>query len=311
MDTDKNKVSPSPDSISQSVYDNAREALEKAFGKKLLDMTQTSSVSPSNIIKQKTNNIPDEEEIDELIEELEKEIVDDEISTCSVSVEKVPVVDINITTSKPSEKSLEKTKDLFRVVNEAMSKFPRYISYEGSVVLCVLISMGITMSKNISALPLSDRELIKSLTPTGNGYFEAKFDEYHDFILEFSDEKGNKHVLNFFNTIIHPNPGDKNSPVEEEKIVISSESKNRFQELAGIKSSQYESQERDGDVEKQYEPLPRKQLVAGRNAYEIRSDMLTMALDYIGERKSWSGYDTPEKVINVAREFYKFVENKK
>jgi len=57
-----------------------------------------------------------------------------------------------------------------------------------------------------------------------------------------------------------------------------------------------------------YRERDKKQKVAGRNAYEIRADVLEMALDWVKENKK-SGTDEND-VIEVAEAFYKFVEHK-
>lgn len=55
------------------------------------------------------------------------------------------------------------------------------------------------------------------------------------------------------------------------------------------------------------EKFSSKRSVAGRNAYEIRADVLQMALEW-GVSK---GLSSETEVLNIAKKFYQFVENRR
>lgn len=52
----------------------------------------------------------------------------------------------------------------------------------------------------------------------------------------------------------------------------------------------------------------RRPPVAGRNAFEIRTDILQLSMDYAIYSKS---HLSPDEVLNIAKKFYAFVENKR
>lgn len=56
-----------------------------------------------------------------------------------------------------------------------------------------------------------------------------------------------------------------------------------------------------------HDDIPRRQSVAGKNAFEIRSDIMQMAVDY-GLRNKIS---EPQEIVDIAKLFYEFVENKR
>jgi hypothetical protein len=81
------------------------------------------------------------------------------------------------------------------------------------------------------------------------------------------------------------------------KIVLNRKS---IEKLIGVNNKSKSNPEEDA--------ILRRQPVAGRNAFEIRSDILQMALDYATHNKSRF---TPEEIVGVAKKFYAFVENKR
>lgn len=198
-------------------------------------------------------------------------------------------------------------------INDKLSNFPKHLSYEGSVVLCVMLSMKEVAYPHLSNLPSIDQSLIRSLIPKdiiNFDTFEVKFDENKDFTIIFSTPPYDKEfVLSMFNSVAHPRPEDLNNsgvvPIEKDgdkievggKIILNRKGIGR---LIGIDNKS------KSDTEE--EPQQRRQSVAGRNAFEIRSDVMQMALDFATHNKSQL---TPEEVVNVAKKFYAFVENKR
>lgn len=194
--------------------------------------------------------------------------------------------------------------------------FPKHLSYEGSVVLCVMLSMNEVAHPLLSNLPVTDQTLIRSLISKDISVnfdtFEVRFDEHKDFILKFATPPiydTNEVVLTMFNSVAHPRPEDLKGvgvvPVEKDgdkievggKIVLN---RKGIERLIGVDNKP--------KSEPEEEAIPRRQPVAGRNAFEIRSDVMQMALDYANHSKS---HLTPEEIVGVARKFYAFVENKR
>lgn len=194
-----------------------------------------------------------------------------------------------------------------------MMNFPKHLSYEGSVVLCVMLSMKEVAYPHLSNLPSIDQSLIRSLIPkdiVNFDTFEVKFDEHKDFIITFSTPPYDKEfVLSMLNSVAHPRPEDLKGagvvPVEKDgdkievggKIVLN---RKGIERLIGVDNKPKSDSEE--------ESFPRRQPVAGRNAFEIRSDVMQMALDYATHSKS---HLTPEEIVGVAKKFYAFVENKR
>jgi hypothetical protein len=174
-------------------------------------------------------------------------------------------------------------------------------------------------------LPSVDQELIKSIIPPKFvkelDYFEVEFDDDKDFNFKFNAEDGSHHEMIMFNSVAHPRPEDISNGQGEirvdengEKLVIGdkisiTKMRNRFQRLAGInpelKSKSPIAESNRKNIDEDY--LPVRQPVAGRNAYEIRADVLQMAVDFM-KKKELSNED---EVLIVAKKFYSFVENKR
>jgi hypothetical protein len=213
------------------------------------------------------------------------------------------------------DNNYKETKKLIDNFREKVAKYPKYISYEGSTVLCVLISVNMSNDINLKGLPLEDRNLILSLLPDNtenkhNAHISVAFDADHDFILTYQGKDDNQQTtINLFNTVIHPNPVSVNIDVpvpvvkDKEKIFVGGGGniildKTRIPKLIGVEPHKNNTNE---------EYTPRRQPVVGRNAYEIREDIMGMALEYSLSNKNKM---TPEEIVGVAKIFYSFVENK-
>ena len=90
----------------------------------------------------------------------------------------------------PQRKKVEETKEMLNNFKDKVAKYPKRISYEGSMVLCVLLSLSPKATSNITGLPTEDQRIIAQLLPEKYlakcGTFEVKFDDQKDFILIFT-----------------------------------------------------------------------------------------------------------------------------
>lgn len=208
---------------------------------------------------------------------------------------------------KPKIRGLDETKKLIENFKEKTSAYPRYISYDGSTVLCVMLSMKPVARVHITNLPSKDQELLVSLVPKDVQYFSVKFDEEKDFI--FFDFWGNNTLtLNFFNAVAHPRAEDLKD-VPPTVTVVNDGDKISVGDKILINKKAIQAITDQGATKKTEDEVPRRQPVAGRNAFEIRTDILQMAID-------WSIYSnknklTPEEITQVAKHFYSFVESRR
>jgi len=215
------------------------------------------------------------------------------------------------------KKNLEETIRVRNNFKDKTANYPKRISHEASTVLCVLLSMNANPTITLSALPSVDQQMFRDTVPkniTENlDNISVMFDDNKDFIITFtsktSDMKSEPSIflVNVFNEIIHPGMMNKlqvDIPVDfsGDKIDVGgliTLDKKVIQRLGGIESKEDKS---DPHLYKSKQP------VSGRNAFEIRTDVLSMALE-------WSIYNkqigSDEGVINVAKKFYSFVENRR
>lgn len=286
--------------VRRKALENAKEALEEAF----------ANHPKLNTIKQKCNDVISSDEM--------VNVMNDGPSTIKESVDEQAFINYTKQLGKhTAQEALEqKKKTAPKEVAKKTITFPKHLSYEGSVVLCVMLSMNDVAYPHLSNLPIADQTLIRSLISKDISVnfekFEVRFDERKDFVLKFStppiyDTDGVTLVM--LNSVAHPRPEDLKGvgvvPVEKDgdkievggKIVLN---RKGIERLIGVDNKPKSDSEE--------EPLQRRQPVAGRNAFEIRSDVMQMALDYATHSKS---HLTPEEIVNVAKKFYAFVENKR
>lgn len=282
--------------VRRKALENAKEALEEAF----------ANHPKINTVKQKCN---DAISSDEMVN-----VMNDGPSTIKGSVDEQAFINYTKQLGKhTAQEALEQKKKAApkEVVKKTIT-FPKHLSYEGSVVLCVMLSMNEVAHPYLSNLPSSDQALIRSLITKDINIdkFEVRFDENKDFILAFSTPSyDNEVVLTMFNSVAHPRPEDLKGagvvPVEKDgdkievggKIVLN---RKGIERLIGVDNKPKQDGEED--------PLPRRQSVAGRNAFEIRTDILQLSMDYAIYSKS---HLSPDEVLNIAKKFYTFVENKR
>jgi len=216
---------------------------------------------------------------------------------------------------------------------EPLLQYPKQISYEASTVLCVLLSMN--KDVKMESLPINDRKIIEKEVPTDVLHnllcITVKFDKNKDFILSFTAINNEIFKLGLFNAVIHPPVCQSGEvPLENKngKISIGNTivlDKNIIKKLVGVSSQEkntlppYYEEQVDYALEKMLKeesvnaPIQKRKPVAGRNAFEIREDVLEAAIDVVK-------FSTPSSRINltsvveaslqVAKKFYDFVENK-
>lgn len=168
-----------------------------------------------------------------------------------------------------------------------------------------------------------DQTLIKALVPSkflGDlDYFSVTFDDNKDFNMKFScRSESDPYLLTMFNSVAHPRPEDLKDmgagvvPVEKDgdRIAVGGKillNKKGIKRLIGVEPLKRDAKRH----EQEDEPRPTRQPVAGRNAYEIRADVLQMAVDWASRDGARKDYSSPEDVVDLAKTFYQFVENKR
>lgn len=243
----------------------------------------------------------------------------------------VPKQDINLDSAlkeikdviRPSPEKVKEAKKMLNNFKDKVAKYPTRISYEGSMVLCVLLSLSPKATSVITGLPAEDQKLITDILPEKYlaqcDIFEVKFDDQKDFVLIFTatdelTQQESTYELRVFNTIIHSTTGvDRNVPIEKEgeKIVLGSTivlDTKRIQKLVGVdRFSALSPSVKTSDEEEVI--APRRQTVSGRNAFEIREDILECAINLLFHNNK--GNIPPEEVVKTAKVLYAFVENRR
>jgi hypothetical protein len=241
-------------------------------------------------------------ELTEAIEDAEKELAQSEAEFEPQSEKK---------------KTLAETKKMIENFRDNLAKYPKHLSYEGSTVLFVLLSLKAEAQVYLNNLPSVDSVTLRTAFPseTDISFVWVKFDENKDFIITCpsSDPNAKNAPFTFFNTVAHPRPEDLKDmgageiQVEKDgdKIAVGGKillDKKGIKRLIGTEGPRRESKTSEEDLP------PRRQPVVGRNAYEIRADVLQMAVDWTTHSKEWRNEDD---VVDVAKKFYAFVENKR
>ena len=210
-----------------------------------------------------------------------------------------------------SPEALEETRRWTQNYMKKMKEYPKDISHEGSTVLCVLLSMNKSAVLEMNKMPDDDQQIIRSVLPAKYNTaseFHVSFDEDYDFILKFymGDEKVG-YTLTLFNTIIHPQTlVGEDIPIEadDDAIRIAGQefpNKEKLQRLAGVPITKSKRVNDDP---------PHRQPVAGRNAFELRCDLVSMAMELLFHNNK-NNEISPEKVVASANILYRFVENKR
>jgi hypothetical protein len=213
---------------------------------------------------------------------------------------------------RPSPEKVEETKKMLNNFKDKVANYPKRMSYEGSMVLCVMLSMKAVATPNINNLPVVDQELIHGMVQGEYGWFEVTFDDNKDFLITLRPPNRDKVIILLINAVAHPTADDLKDvgagtvPIERDgdkiavggKIILKTKT---IQKLLGQTPKEYAS-----PVDEIEDYPSKRQPVSGRNAYEIRADVLQMAVDWSGGK-----CQKPEDVVEVANKFYAFVEDKR
>jgi hypothetical protein len=212
------------------------------------------------------------------------------------------------------QKSIAESKKIIETFTKNMESYPKHLSYEGSVVLCSLIGLKQNNNISLNGLPKTDVELIYSQIPldTSPLSFSVELDDQQDFKLkcvEMSTDLISPKTFNlrFFNSVIRPNTSPSDIPIKQDgnKVTVGSNlvlDQQRIQKLVGNAPPE--------KTRNNEEESPRRQPVAGRNAYEIRSDILTLAVDFILKNNPYGKEKSVDEVLALAKRFYSFVEKR-
>lgn len=245
----------------------------------------------------------------------------------ALAKEKIVLFQLNSQTDNSvlKHKSLDETKKLINTFREKVAIYPKYISYEGSMVLCVLISLNQSSNINLNGLPESDRNIILAMLSENaekkitskDSLLTVMFDESYDFVLHYWIKKTGatkpENIINLFNTVIHSNPNDNPTqyvPIENDgekislggKITLDKKSMVEKIGIVPLKNKGVNNTITEEDI-----VTNRRQPTTGKNAFEIRSDILGYALEYIQDQKKTA---TTDEILYVAKKFYSFVENR-
>lgn len=230
---------------------------------------------------------------------------------------------------KTSTKNYEETKKIMENFNQKMKNPPNYMSYEGSMVVCVLLSLQSPANIRPDALPEIDKKLILRLIGNDTDGFGLKFttidvvfDEQKNFSV--SVKTPGKATKNFtiINTVAHPRTEDladishdvklneNGDKIEVGDLIILNKAKiAKFMKLSGVPQNK-RADLSELDPKTTAGQVITKPVVSGRNAFEIRTDVLNMALNFHINKKVESNA-TEDDILLTARKFYSFVENRR
>lgn len=318
--------------VRQQALVNAKTALEEAFQMKLNENFAKAEEENKIIEREKTlgNDIkeilvqehPDKKDfirdgIDKIMEKHGTKV------THMMPTDPTNNVPPELSTNPARSKNFEETKKIVEIFREKTAIYPKYISYEGAMVICVMLSMKDVAKLHISNLPVVDQEVIRSLWPDNAPVksptnFSAKFDENKDFIL-FDFYTLKNFTINLLNAVAHPRPEDLKDvwigqvPVEDvgDQIAVGKNivmNKRTIQKLMGVELKEQKKVEYTSSEE---ETSFKRQPVSGRNAYEIRADVLQMAIDWADSGRRESPRCKDDDIVSLAKKFYSFVENRR
>jgi hypothetical protein len=170
----------------------------------------------------------------------------------------------------------------------------------------------------LAGLPKVDQDLIFSQLPapetwTGTFSFSVELDDQQDFKLKCEDISSNltapprEFNLRFFNSVIRPNTSSSDIPIEQDgnKVTVGSNlvlDQQRIQKLVGNAPPE--------KVKRDEEETPRRQTVSGRNAYELRADLISTSMELLMHNRGQFKI-TPDEVVSTAKILYSFVENRR
>ena len=319
---------------------NADEALRQAFGEKYHEKfgEKLGTIEVEKAHEDLKKVFADECDIDELIRQLDQAPEDDDMANeCRQRLDEAKELpqtdkekmykDIHrkfwaYVQSLPSKKIdagpplSETDKAIKKFLTNKSGGNIYWLSYEGSLMISALTGVGSIIS--MTQLPEGDRKIINDVVnDIAKKKIEvfslwASFDEYKNFETHVASSNPSVDEIGFTlgNRVasIPPNESSRTggSDVKVERkgtsILIGDRiklEKERIQNLAQSNDTTSNNVNRNP---------PRPQKTSGRNAYEIRADVLDMALELIKHRghKDVSSDD----VLDIAEAFYDFVEHK-
>ena len=234
----------------------------------------------------------------------------------------IPQISSSPDSDDRKRKVVEESRKMIENFKDKLSNYPKHLSYEGSMVICVMLYMQREVNVPLNSLPHIDQQLITSIVPDNYKGFSSlvvKFDKEKDFsvsVTPWKSDEGKVQSFSFvlFNTVAHPRPEDLKDvtqgtvEVEEKEGTINVGGstivldKKRLANLAQLPS-------RDEQGWRQSEPEPPSILkTTNRNAYEIRADVLQMAIDWAKNNESNQRSD--DQLLDLAKKFYTFVEDR-
>lgn len=291
----------------KQALENAKNTLEEAFAPKV-----SEKINDSHTPILKTDEGITNDDINTIISEIKHE--EDIIHTPTSSFEK----------GMSEKMDLNSTKRMIKNFREKVTNYPKHLSYDGSVILCVCLSMKNPSADyeivNITKLPKEDQttilEAIGHKVKVISNSFMVKFDDLKDFILTFNYDAEDKIEIVMFNAILHTkSEGNKmisDVPVEDDgdKVSIGNFILNKkdLEKIGGVPSK------KDIPEKEQQDVTTRVPRYVNKNAYEIRETILEYAINTVKSSNSSNigNIDsTVDKILKVAYKFYDFVENKR
>lgn len=198
----------------------------------------------------------------------------------------------------------------------------KWITHEASMIICTLISVSDNGAAfiNLNQLPTLDRVTVMNMTG-GNviNKFLAEFDQYKNFKCSATNKDTKQDIHFILGNRVASIPPDEikvGSDVKVEKkgkeIVIGDTIKletNRIQNLL----QQTNNNNNNNINETTNHGIVSRPKVSGRNAYEIRQDLIENAIDVIrlSDTKDSDYNSMTDNILYVAERLYEFVERKK
>ena len=328
---------------------NADTALREAFGEKYHEKfgEKLGTIAAEKVHEEMKEVLQEGFDIDELIRQLEGAPEDDDMANeCRQRLDEAKELpqtdkekmykDIHrkfwaYVQSLPAKQIQTETpiNDAGRIVKNFLSKKGgltiKYLSYEGSLMISALTGVG-SVYIAMSQLPEGDRKIIndivQDMTKKRVEIFSiwASFDKYKNFVTHIASSNPSVDEVEFTlgNRVasIPPNESSRTggSDVKVERkgtsILIGDRIKLEKERIQNLAQSNDSVQNNNNG----YRNPPRPQKASGRNAFEIREDILESAIDVVKISMGSDKYNVDEfsdEVLRVSEKFYEFVENKK
>ncbi len=329
--------------------DNAHKALLDAFGPKLDQKLKETLEAPQQSVQSDSTIALTMDDLEKMLLDLGMELADDDmVKECRKRLEECKDPSLSISDKDRMYKDIHRkfwayvqslpNKSLDPIstpsgTDAAIKKFMsgtwiggiRYISHEGSTIVSALIGVSDDgcATVNTSQLPDEDKQIIQEVTKLNfsinviPGMFFVRFDEYKNFEFSFEvfQKEGKRFTIGNRVASIPPHEAKMGmgSDVKIERkgkdILIGDRIKlerGRIQNLVQPTDPTNNGANRGG--------IQPRTKVSGRNAYEIRQDIIENAIEVIRLSNISKGKDCntiTDDVLDVAERLYDFVEHKK